>query len=64
MKCAVREEVTRFVGSMTTALIAKYSDQNHPEIEKVKDLTKTLLEKYITSSDQPLKALEVRKRYG
>uniref|UniRef100_A0A1B6MUW2 Protein MIS12 homolog n=1 Tax=Graphocephala atropunctata TaxID=36148 RepID=A0A1B6MUW2_9HEMI len=59
IRLLVKEEVTRFTDAMTTALIKKYANDD-PEVEKVKEITKSLIDQYMNASMEPLKTLEVQ----
>lgn len=56
----MKEEVSKFAELMCGALIKKYPSKDHPDIEKVKRGVKSLVQRYIVSSQEPLKLLEVR----
>lgn len=55
----MKDEVVRYTESMTSSLLKKYTAQDDPEIEQVKEVTKTLINQYICASVEPLKRLEV-----
>uniref|UniRef100_A0A1B6K1J9 Protein MIS12 homolog n=1 Tax=Homalodisca liturata TaxID=320908 RepID=A0A1B6K1J9_9HEMI len=59
IRLLVKDEVTHFTDAMTTALIKKYADDD-PEIGRVKEITKSLIDQYMNASVEPLKTLETQ----
>lgn len=59
VKILVKDEVIRYADSITSSLIKMYTAGDDPEIKQVKELTKSLINRYICASVDPLKRLEV-----